>query len=119
MKGDNTGVAEDWKAHAEREEARYQDGSQRIPDDDADARQRQLTRIGNAAYGAGLSHLMLADGKAAADALARAARAYLDSYGDAPPESWGRLVAMIKACILADDWGGAEDYARRTLDEGA
>ena len=112
-------MGEDWTAHAEREEARYRDGSQRIPDDDPDARQRQLTRIGNAAYGAGLSYLMLGDADAAADALARAAAAYLDSYDDAPRGSWGRLVAMIKAAILAGDWAGAADHARRTLDEGA
>jgi hypothetical protein len=111
-------VAEDWNAHVEREEARYRDGSERLPDD-PDARQRQLTRMGNAAWGAGLAHLMLGDQAAAGERLRDAARIYLDSYADAPPGSWGRLVAMIKASILAGDWPGAEDYARRTLDEGA
>ena len=43
----------------EREAARCRDGEARLPEaDDADARQRQLTRIGNAAYGAGLASLM-------------------------------------------------------------
>lgn len=111
-------MAEDWKAHAEREEARYRDGSDRIPND-PDGRQRQLTRIGNAAYGAGLSYLMLGDRDSAAESLARAVDAYEESYADAPPGSWGRLVAMIKAAILAGDWGGAEGHARRALDEGA
>jgi hypothetical protein len=111
-------VAEDWNAHLEREEARYRDGSERLPDD-PDARQRQLTRMGNAAWGAGLAHLMLGDRARAGERLRDAARVYLDSYADAPSGSWGRLVAMIKASILADDWPGAEDYARRTLDEGA
>ena len=109
----------DWKAHADREEARYQDGSGRIPDDDPDARQRQLTRIGNAAYGAALSYLMLGERESAAEALARAVRAYGDSYADAPAGSWGRLIAMIKAGILGGDRGGAEDHARRALEEGA
>jgi tetratricopeptide (TPR) repeat protein len=107
-----------WQSHLEREEARYRDGSERIPDD-PDARQRQLTRMGNAAYGAGLAQLMLGDHERAGEWLARAAGTYEQSYADAPPGSWGRLVAMIKSSVLADDWSGAEDYARRTLDEGA
>jgi tetratricopeptide (TPR) repeat protein len=111
-------VAEDWNAHAEREDARFRDGEDRIPDD-SDGRQRQLTRMGNAAYGAGLSYLMLGDREDAVAWLTRAADTYRESYADAPPGSWGRRVAMIKASILAEDWAGAEDYARRTLDDGA
>jgi hypothetical protein len=111
-------VAEAWNAHAEREAARYEDGSARLPDD-PDPRQRQLTRMGNAAYGAGLSHLMLGDDGEASAWLGRAVEAYGASYADAPPGSWGRLVAMVKASILAGDWPAAEEHARRTLDEGA
>jgi hypothetical protein len=111
-------VPEDWNAHVEREEERFRDGSERLPDD-PDGRQRQLTRMGNAAYGAGLAHLMLSDEHAAAVRFRDAARTYLDSYADAPPGSWGRLIAMMKASILADDWPAAEEYARKTLDEGA
>jgi hypothetical protein len=111
-------VPEDWNAHVEREEERFRDGSERLPDD-PDTRQRQLTRMGNAAYGAGLAHLMLSDEHAAAVRFRDAARTYLDSYADAPPGSWGRLIAMMKASILADDWPAAEEYARKTLDEGA
>jgi tetratricopeptide (TPR) repeat protein len=111
-------VAEDWNAHAEREDARFRDGEDRIPDD-SDGRQRQLTRMGNAAYGTGLSYLMLGDREEAVAWLTRAADTYRESYADAPPGSWGRRVAMIKASILAEDWTGAEDYARRTLDDGA
>jgi tetratricopeptide (TPR) repeat protein len=109
---------ESWKGHLEREEARYREGSGRIPDD-PDSRQRQLTRIGNAAYGAGLAQLMLGESDRAAEWFSRAAQAYEESYADAPPASWGRLVAMIKASILADDWPGAEAYAKRTLSDGA
>ena len=40
----------DWQAHVEREIARYEDGEARLPGlADADDRQRQLTRMGNAA----------------------------------------------------------------------
>jgi hypothetical protein len=111
-------VAEAWNTHAEREAARYEDGSARLPDD-PDARQRQLTRMGNAAYGAGLSHLMLGDADEARAWLGRAVEAYGASYADAPPGSWGRLVAMVKASILAGDRPAAEEHARRTLEEGA
>jgi len=38
-----------WTGHLRRAEARYRDGSARLPDE-PDARQRQLTRTGNAAY---------------------------------------------------------------------
>ena len=115
---DNSRVADDWNAHAEREGARYRDGVDRIPDD-SEGRQRQLTRMGNAAYGAGLAYLMVGDRGHAVEWLTRAAVTYRESYADAPPASWGRLVAMIKASILADDWESAEEYARRTLEEGA
>jgi hypothetical protein len=111
-------VAEDWNAFVQREDGRYRDGSERLPDD-PDTRQRQLTRMGNAAYGAGLAKLMLGDGEAAAKRFHAAAGTYLASYADAPPGSWGRLIAMMKASILAEDWTAAEEYANRTLDEGA
>jgi hypothetical protein len=111
-------VAEDWNAHVQREDGRYRDGSDRLPDD-PDTRQRQLTRMGNAAYGAGLAQLMLGDSEEAAKRFQDAAGTYLASYADAPPGSWGRLIAMIKASILAEDWTSAEEYARKTLDEGA
>ena len=111
-------MAENWNAHRDREQARYRDGSERLPDE-PDARQRQLTRMGNAAYGAGLAELMLGETERAAEWFARAAETYERSYAVAPPGSWGRRVAMIKSSILGDDWLGAESYARATLDEGA
>jgi hypothetical protein len=111
-------VAEDWNAHSVREQARYRDGAGRVPDD-ADARQRQLTRMGNAAYGAGLAQLMLGKREAANEWFARAAETYERSYADAPPGSWGRRVAMIKSSILGDDWPSAQAYARATLEDGA
>jgi tetratricopeptide (TPR) repeat protein len=115
---DNIPVAEDWNAHLAREQSRYEDGSGRLPDD-ADARQRQLTRLGNAAGGAGLALLMLGRREEAAEWFDRAVRSYRESYADAPPGSWGRPIGAIKARILAGDWSGAEDAARWALDENA
>jgi hypothetical protein len=89
----------------------------RLPDD-PDQRQRQLTRIGNAANAAGLSHLMLRDESAAAEWFARAADRWRESYANAPPGSWGRPIGTIKARILAKDWEGAERAAEWALDEG-
>jgi hypothetical protein len=111
---------EDWRAHLEREAERYADGEARLPNaEDADQRQRQLTRLGNAAYGAGLSSLMLGDSDAAGDWFGRAAARYRESFDDAPPGSWGRPIGAIKAHVLADDWTGAEDAAHWALDAGA
>jgi tetratricopeptide (TPR) repeat protein len=109
-----------WNAHYERERDRYRDGEERLADaPDADTRQRQLTRMGNAASGAGLALLMLGRGAEAAEHLTRAAERYRDSFADAPPGSWGRPVAMIKNRLLAGDWSGAEEDARFALDAGA
>ena len=109
-----------WTQHVERETARYRDGESRLPDaEDADARQRQLTRLGNAAGGAGLA--LLAQGRTdeAAEWLARAAERYRESWEDAPPGSWGRPIGMLKARLLAGDWDAAREEARWTLDQGA
>src|SRR4051794_3227528 len=80
---------EDWAAHAQREERRYRDGEARLgAAQDADARQRQLTRMGNAASGAGLALLMGGRGDDAAAWFDRAARRYRESFADAPAGSW-------------------------------
>jgi hypothetical protein len=110
----------EWAAHAEREIERYRDGEQRLPDaGDSDAWQRQLTRMGNAAGGAGLSLLM--DGRIdeASEWLHRAAERYRESMTEAPPGSWGRPIGAMKALVLAGDWAGAEDAARWALELGA
>ena len=110
----------DWAEHARREDARYRDGEARLPEaEDQDARQRQLTRMGNAASGAGLARLMGGDTEEARQWFARAVERYRESYELAPPESWGRPIAILKARILAGDWEGAESDARWTLEQGA
>ena len=106
----------DWNERRQRAADRYEDGAARLPDD-PDARQRQLTRMGNAAGAAGLAELMAgADGR---EWFARAAERYRQSWEHAPPGSWGRPIGMLKARVLAEDWEGAERDARWTLDEGA
>ena len=110
----------DWREHQQREEARYRDGEQRLDEaPDADARQRQLTRMANAANGAALSLLMQGDRDRAAEWFARAADRYRESFADAPPGSWGRPIGAVKARVLAGDWDGAAEDARWTLDIGA
>jgi hypothetical protein len=105
----------DWVELFEREVARYRDGEARLGDG-SDERQRQLTRMGNAAYGAGLCLLM--QGGDAREWLELAAARWRESYGDAPAGSWGRPIGAIKALILVGDWAGAEEAARWALDEG-
>ena len=108
----------DWDEVVEREIARYHDGEARLPAE-ADPRQRQLTRMGNAANGAGLALLMLGRDEEAARWLGHAAARWRESFGDAPPGSWGRPIGAIKARLLAGDADGAEDAARWALEVGA
>jgi hypothetical protein len=111
---------EDWQAHLQRERARYREGETRLPDArDPDARQRQLTRLGNAASGAGLALLMLARSDEASSWLRRAAERYRQSFANAPPDSWGRPIGAVKALVLSGDWPAAEDAARWALETGA
>jgi hypothetical protein len=113
----------DWAAHLAREEGRYRDGEARLASEaaeyDSDPRQRQLTRLGNAAGGAGLALLMQGDRRRAAEWFARAAARYRESFPDAPPGSWGRPIGAVKALVLADDWPGAEEAATWALETGA
>jgi hypothetical protein len=110
----------DWTEHARREDARYRDGEARLPEaEDQGSRQRQLTRMGNAAAGVGLARLMAGDTEEGREWFARAVERYRESYELAPPGSWGRPIAILKARILAGDWDGAESDARWTLEQGA
>lgn len=109
-----------WHEQLSRQEERYRDGESRLADaSDPDARQRQLTRLGNAAGGAGLALLMDGRPDEAAGWFARAAERYRESLTDAPPGSWGRPIGAMKARVLAGDWDGAVEEARFALDLGA
>jgi hypothetical protein len=73
--------------------------------------------MGNAAFGAGLASLMEGDTATAAEWFGRARERYRESWEDAPPGSWGRLIAILKTRILAEEWAGAEADARWSLDQ--
>ena len=114
------GAGPHWQAHVDRETVRYRDGEARLPEaGDSDTRQRQLTRLGNAAAGAGLALLMDARPDEAAAWLGRAAEQYRASFADAPPGSWGHPIGAMKARILAGDWDGASRDARWALEARA
>lgn len=108
----------DWAGQADAAVARYRDGEARVDElDDVDQRQRQLTRLGNAAWAAGVCLLM--DGRAEESAawLRRAVERYRESRHDAPPNSWGRPIGALKALLLAGD--DATEAAAWPLDDGA
>jgi hypothetical protein len=106
-----------WDDRRERARERYEDGERRLPEG-GDERQRQLTRMGNAAGAAGLCALM-AGRPDAAEWFARAAERYRESWAGAPPDSWGRPIGAIKSRILGGDWDGATAEARWALEVGA
>lgn len=108
----------DWEERARSAQVRYEDGAARLPDD-ADERQRQLTRMGNAAWAAGLSLLMLGRRAGANEWLVRAAETYRRSWPDAPAGSWGRPIGAMKSRLIAGDVAGARDDAGWALDAGA
>ena len=91
---------------------RYRQGEGR------DLDQRQLTQLANAAWAAGLHLLMDGRAEESREWLRTAASRYRESWeAGAPPDSWGRPIAAMKALLLAgDDAGGA---ARWALDAGA
>ena len=108
----------DWQERAARAQERYEDGQARLPDD-PDERQRQLTRMGNAAWASGLSLLMLGRREEGNEWLLRAADRYRESWPDAPPGSWGRPIGAMKSRLIAGDLTGAMRDARWALDAGA
>jgi len=101
----------DWGAEADAAIARYRGGEGRGLD------QRQLTQLGNAAWAAGLCLLMTGRRDESAEWLRRAAGRYRESWEEAPPDSWGRPVAAMKALLLAGD--DASSAAQWALDAGA
>lgn len=109
-----------WAERVGRGIGRYEDGETRLPGSvEPDDRQRQLTRMGNAAGGAALALLMDGSADEAATWFARAADRYRESFESAPPGSWGRPIGAIKARLMAGDWPGAEEDARWALGAGA
>jgi len=101
----------EWSERSDAAIERYEAGETRGLD------QRQLTQLGNAAWAAGLSLLMSGRTDDAAEWLRRAAQRYRDSWDGAPPDSWGRPIAAMKALVLAGD--DASEAARWALEAGA
>jgi hypothetical protein len=95
----------------ERERSRYADGVARLVPE-------QLVRIGNAAYGAGLSLLMLDRDAEAGEWLGRAAARWRESWEHATPTSWGRPIGAIKAAVIAER-DSAQGYSRWALELGS
>jgi len=101
-----------WSEQAAKAKARYEDGSTRELD------QRQLTQLANAAWATGLCLLMDGRSDEGRDWLRAAARRYRESWDvGAPPDSWGRPLAAMKAALIAGD--DAREYAKWALDAGA
>jgi hypothetical protein len=101
-----------WKEQAAGAIARYEGGEQR------DLDQRQLTQLANAAWAAGMCLLMDGRDDESAAWLRRAAERYRESWdAGAPPDSWGRPIAAMKALLVAGD--DATGAARWALDAGA
>ena len=81
--------------------------------------ERAVVRLGNAAYAAGLSLLMLGS-PAASEWLLRAAERWRASWDLGPAvDSWGRPVGALKAALLAGDEHVVDDLARWTVGLGA
>ena len=111
-------MVSDWEERAARAIERHDDGAARLPEDE-DERQRQLTRMGNAAWAAGLSLLMAGRGEEGRTWLLRAAERYRESWAHAPADSWGRPIGAMKSRLIAGDREGALEDARWALDAGA
>src|SRR5579863_7773493 len=88
----------DWREKYEQAAARYDAGEGREHDE------RQLVQLANAAWAAGLCLLMLDDREGAREWLVRSAARYRESWdAGAPPDSWGRPIAAMKALLIADN----------------
>ena len=101
-----------WEELFAREQARYEDGMARLDPE-------QLVRLGNAAYGAGLSLLMLGRSGEAGAWLERAAARWRESWEHATPTSWGRPIGTIKAALIAGRDDDAAAYSRWALELGS
>lgn len=95
----------------DRERRRYEDGMARL---DAE----QLVRVGNAAWGVGLSLLMLGRDQEATEWLDRAAERWRESWEHATRTSWGRPIGAIKAELIAGRDVAAAGYATWALELG-
>jgi len=103
-----------WTSQLERERRRYEEGRARLDETD----EREVVRLGNAAYGAGLAALMLGEDEAATW-FTRAATRWRESWEIASPDAWGRPVGAVKAALLAGEDPTTEELARWSLERGS
>jgi hypothetical protein len=102
----------EWRERYERAAARYATGETRELDE------RQLVQLGNSAWAAGLSLLMLGEREESSEWLQRAAARYRESWdAGAAADAWGRPIAAMKALLIAGD--DARDAARWALESDA
>jgi hypothetical protein len=79
-------------------------------------RHQELLTAAIARDGDGQRALMAGDGQGACEAFLSAADLYRQSWEEAPPRSYGRLVGMLKATVLSgDDPRQAAGYVQRAL----
>ena len=67
--------------------------------------------------GEGLRRLLDGDAQGGTARLRQAAERYRTSWELAPPRSYGRLIGMLKAAVIAGDAGEATAYARAQVGE--
>jgi hypothetical protein len=96
----------EWRERYERAAARYAAGETRELDE------RQLVQLGNSAWAAGLSLLMLGERDESSEWLRRAAVRYRESWV-VGSDAWGRQIGAMKALLIAGD--RAEEAARWAL----
>jgi hypothetical protein len=65
--------------------------------------------------GSAQQELLAGDAAAARLAFAEAAKLYRQSWEEAPPSAYGRLVGMLKSAVLAGGGGSEAAYAREEL----
>ncbi|HEV2060214.1 MAG TPA: hypothetical protein VGR11_12725, partial [Solirubrobacteraceae bacterium] len=80
---------------------------------------RELMMAAISAEGVAHGALVAGDTEAARAAYADAVAKYRASWALAPPKSYGRLVGLLKAAVLAGDAGAAAEEVREALDGDA
>jgi hypothetical protein len=84
-----------------------------------DGEHRELMLAAIATEGEAHAALLAGDGEAARAGYAKAVEQYRASWALAPPKSYGRLVGLVKAAVLAGDAPAAAAEVRAALDGDA
>ena len=102
----------DWIPFAAEKEERYASQHGEIDE-------RSIVRRGNAAYAAGLAHLMAHDDAAAGEWFRNAAARWRESWdAGGGVDSWGRPIGTLKASLLAGDEEAVAELAPWALELG-